>query len=119
MRILDLTASTGTGMSAFGSSGTTVAPLATGPTTNLTCLRLEAGGRIGRHDAGAPLLFALTTGNATVTGADGTSTDITAGQTVLWDAGEAHDTHTTTGCTFLADDGAHLVGDDLRSLRSP
>jgi quercetin dioxygenase-like cupin family protein len=76
--------------------------LATAPAMNLTCLHLEAGGRMGRHGAGAPLLFALTTGSATVTGADGTSADITAGQAVLWEAGEAHGAHTATGCTFLA-----------------
>lgn len=50
MRILDLGVSGGRDVDRFGSTGFDVAPIARGGVT-VVRLRLEPGGRIGRHDS--------------------------------------------------------------------
>ena len=55
-------------------------------------LRVAAGGEIGRHPAVGDQLLLVLSGRAAVCGGDEVWHDITAGQAVLWDAGEEHTT---------------------------
>jgi mannose-6-phosphate isomerase-like protein (cupin superfamily) len=89
--------------------GVTVAPL-TAPlsdhcTVHAAIFRIAAGGCIARHPATVPQILAVIDGRGVVTGADGVSEEIEAGQAVFWGEGEEHETHTDTGLTALVLEG--------------
>ena len=67
--------------------------------------RVAAGGCIARHPATVPQILAVIEGSGEVSGADGISETITAGEAVYWAAGEEHETRTDTGLTALVLEG--------------
>ena len=50
-------------------------------------MHLPAGGRVGRHKAVTPQLFAVVVGEGWVSGGDGTRRPIGPGTAALWEAG--------------------------------
>lgn len=62
-------------------------------------LTFEAGGAIGRHEAGFGQLFIVLAGAGWVAGDDGTRVEIRAGDIVLFDRGEHHAKGSDTGMT--------------------
>lgn len=104
MRILDLGASGGRDVDRFGSTGFHVAPIARGAVT-VVRLRLEPGGRIGRHDSVGEQLLIVLEGEAVVSGRDGIEHRVGPGAAVLWTVGESHETRTVTGFSGLAVEG--------------
>ena len=93
--------------------GVTVAPL-TRPLSDDTALqaavfRIEAGGRIARHPAAVAQIFAVIDGSGEVSGADGVSEYIRAGEAVFWVEGEEHETRTDQGLTALVLEGRGLA----------
>jgi len=65
--------------------------LVRGGGVNVVRLDFAPGGRLGRHPAGVSQLFAVVSGVGWVRGGDGRRRAIRAGQGVLWDAGEEHE----------------------------
>ena len=64
-------------------------------------MRIEPGGRIGRHPAAALQLFAVSSGSGWVSGDDGERISIVAGEAVVWDLGEEHESGSDEGMTAL------------------
>jgi quercetin dioxygenase-like cupin family protein len=79
----------------------TVAPLSHGGPVQAAVFRIAAGGRIARHPATVPQILAVLDGSGAVSGADGISEPIAAGEAVYWSAGEIHETRTETGLTAI------------------
>ena len=70
--------------------------------------RLQPGGRIARHPADVPQIFAVLEGSGEVSGADGIAEPIEAGEAVFWPQGEEHETTSATGLMALILEGAGL-----------
>jgi quercetin dioxygenase-like cupin family protein len=105
MRLVDFRAERAWGIDVFGSEGLTqapiTAPLASGGSFQAACFRLEPGGRMGRHPATDPHVFAVVEGTGWISGADGERCAIAAGGAVFWDAGEEHEIWTDGGLTMI------------------
>jgi quercetin dioxygenase-like cupin family protein len=89
----------GRSINSFDSVNFTVASLARD--AHVSVVSLAAGGRIGRHPAGADQCLVVLSGDATVSGRDGLTVDVTTGEVVVWDAGEEHETTTAEGLLAL------------------
>ncbi|HYZ19310.1 MAG TPA: cupin domain-containing protein [Gaiellaceae bacterium] len=83
----------------FGSSGALVRRLA--PEAHVVVIELEPGGLVGRHPAASAQLFAVVSGSGWVSGDDGLRKQISAGEAVLWEAGEEHESGSDEGMTVL------------------
>ena len=79
MRIVAFGAEDGYPSHELGSTGLSVTPLARLIGTAM-CLRLQPGGVIGAHPATARQVLAVVAGSGTVSGDDGTSISVSAGQ---------------------------------------
>ena len=64
-------------------------------------IEIGPGGVVGRHPAGVPQLFVVVRGSGWVSGADGGRKAIGAGEAVLWDHGEEHESGSEEGMTAL------------------
>ncbi len=93
-------------MTDFSSVGFAVRHLGRVRDGRLSCLRLDAGGRIGRHPAVGRQLLLLIDGQATVSGEDGVATALQPGQAALWSPGEQHETVSGTGMLAFVVEGA-------------
>ena len=110
MRLVDFRPDCAWSIDVFGSVGLTqapiTAPLASDGVFQAACFRLEPGGRMGRHPATYPHLFAIVEGNGWVSGADGEPHAIGAGEAVFWDTGEEHEIWTDDGLTMIVIEGS-------------
>lgn len=61
----------------------------------------EAGGAIGRHEAGYGQLFIVLAGRGWVAGDDGLRVEISAGDIVMFDRGEQHAKGSDTGMSAV------------------
>ncbi len=105
MQILDFGDAATRIVTEYGSEGLTVTPLSRADGAFVACLRLAAGGRIGRHPAVSSQLFVLVDGDATVSGADGTETTLRPGQAALWKRGEPHAARSDGGMLAFVTEG--------------
>jgi quercetin dioxygenase-like cupin family protein len=64
-------------------------------------LQFEAGGAIGRHEAGYGQLFIVLAGHGWVSGREGDRLEVAAGDVVLFDRGEQHAKGSDTGMTAV------------------
>jgi quercetin dioxygenase-like cupin family protein len=64
-------------------------------------VRIEPGGRIGRHEAGFGQLFLVLEGSGWAAGGDGKRVPISAGQGVWIARGEQHEKGSETGLSAL------------------
>lgn len=64
-------------------------------------LSFEAGGAIGRHEAGYGQLFIVLAGQGWVAGDDGLRVEISAGDIVMFDRGEQHAKGSDTGMSVV------------------
>lgn len=91
-------------LQAFGSHGVTInhpidpardqtqpAILRSGGPAHVVTALLEPGGKIGRHPATRPQLLMVISGNLQITGDDGQALELCAGQAVLFEQGEQHE----------------------------
>ena len=60
-------------------------------------LTVAPGGRVGRHPTRLWQLFAVVTGHGWVAGADGRRQPFRAGEAVLWEPGEEHESGSDVG----------------------
>ena len=86
----------------------TIAPLVRGSDVHVAVFRLAPGGRIARHPATAPQLLLVVAGSGRVSGADGAFEAIRAGEAVIWDASEEHETVSEEGLTAVVVEGRGL-----------
>ena len=91
MKILELGGRPSREIDGYGSRGVRAWYLARGGGTNVVRLEIAPGGRLGRHPAGIPQLFAVVSGAGWVSGPDGTQRSIVAGEAVVWEVGEEHE----------------------------
>jgi quercetin dioxygenase-like cupin family protein len=71
------------------------------PAAHVVVIEIAPGGVVGRHPAGAFQLFTVVRGVGWVSGSDGERTSISAGEAVLWEPGEEHESGSDEGMTAL------------------
>jgi quercetin dioxygenase-like cupin family protein len=103
VQILDVSAFPVHPVDRFDSAGFSVGPA--GTSLHAVVVRLEPGGRIGRHPAVLAQALVPILGSGLASGADGTPHEISPGQAVLWRPGEEHETSTRTGLVALVLEG--------------
>ena len=64
-------------------------------------IEIAAGGVVARHPAVGSQLFVVVSGSGWVSGADGEREAIRAGEAVLWDQGEEHESGSDEGMKAL------------------
>jgi quercetin dioxygenase-like cupin family protein len=92
--------------------GPLTAPMARGAPFQAAVFRFAPGGRLVRHPATMPQIFAVLEGSGEVSGADGDFEPIGPGWAVFWAKGEEHETTSAAGMTALI-----LEGDGLEPFR--
>ena len=92
--------------------GVTVAPLKQpfeeGALVQAAIFRFEPGGRLRRHPATDPQIFAILEGSGEIRGADGDDEPIEAGEAVYLHGGEHHELKSAAGLTVLIIEGESL-----------
>jgi quercetin dioxygenase-like cupin family protein len=71
------------------------------PAAHVVVIEIAPGGVVGRHLAGASQLFTVVRGSGWVSGDDGKRASINAGEAVLWEPGEEHESGSDDGMTAL------------------
>jgi quercetin dioxygenase-like cupin family protein len=84
------------------------APFEEGSLIQAAIFRVAPGGRLLRHPATFPQIFAVLEGSGEVSGADGVHEAIAAGEAVFWHEGEEHETKSGVGLTALIIEGQSL-----------
>jgi redox-sensitive bicupin YhaK (pirin superfamily) len=102
----------------FGSAHAGVTHLVSSPgPCFVVCIRLEAGGSVGRHPATHNQLFLVVEGAGSASGETGDFAPIAAGQSAFWRAGEDHETRTETGLTAIVIEGQDIApGPGMRRI---
>ena len=72
-----------------------------GANAHAVVIELGPGGIVARHPAGATQLYAVIQGSGWVSGGDGEREQIRAGEAVLWEPGEEHESGSDEGMTAL------------------
>jgi quercetin dioxygenase-like cupin family protein len=91
MKVIDLRSQQGVTIDAFNSSGASSIELASGlGPAHVHVVRIDAGGRIGRHAAGFGQLFQVVSGVGWAAGADDARCRLEAGQAAFFARGELH-----------------------------
>ncbi len=76
----------------------------------VSVLHVEPGGRVGRHPAPLDQIVAVVAGAGWVSGEDGDPLLISAGQAVVFDAGEEHELGSDDGMTAFMVEADDLGG---------
>jgi quercetin dioxygenase-like cupin family protein len=87
-------------VTAAGSIGARVRRLAAGE-AHVVVIEIAPGGVVARHPAVAAQLFAVVRGSGWVSGVEGDREPIAAGEAVLWEPGEQHESGSDGGMTAL------------------
>ena len=89
-------------VSTFESHGTCAVRLAHGHgEAHAYLLQFEAGGAIGRHEAGYGQLLVVLTGHGWVSGHDGVRAEVGTGDMILFERGEHHAKRSDIGMTAV------------------
>lgn len=86
-------------VTASGSLSARVRRLA--PSAHVVVIEIGPGGVVARHPAVVVQLFVVVRGSGWVSGADGERRPIGAGEAVLWEQGEEHESGSDEGMTAL------------------
>jgi len=110
VRFLDFGAGRAFAISGFGSRSAAASPL-TLPDgdAHVVCLRIGAGGVLGRHPASVDQIFVVIDGEGWVRGPDGERLSVTTGKAVYWEAGEEHESGSDTGMTAIVVESERLI----------
>ena len=101
----------------YGSRNAVVTHLANGDNQwFFVCIRLDAGGLLGRHRAVNTQLFCVIEGQGVVSGDDEEFLPIETGQAALWEPGEMHETRTENGLVAIVVAGKNLDPDPRLTL---
>lgn len=110
MRILDLPDLPHRSIEAHGSRGFSVGAFGISADAHLVAVTLAPGGVIGPHPALWRQLLVVLVGEAEVAGAEGAVRRVTAGQAVVWEPGESHETRSAGGMTAMIVEGDLDIG---------
>ena len=94
-------------VTAPGSANAAVRRLAAG--AHVVVIEIDPGGVVARHHAGLTQLFAPVRGSGWVSGRDGERAPIHAGEAVLWEPGEEHESGSDEGMTVLVVEAESLL----------
>ena len=94
-------------VTAPGSVGARVGRLAR--EAHVVVIEIAPGGLVARHPAVVAQLFAVVRGSGWVSGEDGQREPIAAGEAVLWDPGEEHESGSDEGMTVLVVEAESLA----------
>jgi quercetin dioxygenase-like cupin family protein len=86
-------------LTALGSVNAAVRRL--GAHAQAVVIELGPGGVVGRHPAGVAQLFVVVRGSGWVSGDDGEREQIQAGEAVVWEPGEEHESGSDDGMRVL------------------
>ena len=93
----------------FDSHGATIGGIARcRGDVRLSLVALEPGGAIGLHEAVSPQLLLVVDGAGRVRSGNNAAVAIAAGEGVLWQAGELHETTTERGLGAIVVEGSSL-----------
>ena len=93
-------------MTAPGSVSASVRRLA--PEAHAVVIEIGPGGVVGRHPSVVRQLFVVVRGSGWVSGADGLRIQISAGEAVLWEPGEEHESGSDEGMTAVVVEAEHI-----------
>jgi len=110
LKVLDFSAERTKVISGFGSRAATAVPL-TVPDgqTHVVCIRLGAGGVLGRHPAPVDQLFIVVAGTGWASGADGERVPVASGTAIHWEAGEEHESGSDQGLSAIVVESERLI----------
>jgi quercetin dioxygenase-like cupin family protein len=77
---------------------------------HVVTIEIAPGGVVGRHPAASTQLFVVIRGTGWVSGGDGAREPITAGEAVLWEPGEEHESGSNAGMTVLVVEADSIRG---------
>ena len=83
-------------------------PFEEGALVQAAIFRFEPGGRLRRHPATIPEIFAVLEGSGEVSGANGVHEPIGAGEAVFWHEGDEQELKSEAGLTVLIIQGESL-----------
>lgn len=86
-------------LTALGSVNAAVRRL--GAHAQAVVIELGPGGIVGRHPAGVAQLFVVVRGSGWASGGNGEREEVQAGEAVVWEAGEEHESGSDEGMTVL------------------
>ncbi|HEU6443960.1 MAG TPA: hypothetical protein VFL61_02770 [Gaiellaceae bacterium] len=75
---------------------------------HVAVVEIRPGGAVGRHPAASRQLFAVARDSGWVAGGGGTRAPIEAGQAVLWEEGEDHESGSDDGMLAIVVEAAEL-----------
>ena len=102
MRRIEFTPDRADPIARFESVAASSVPLGHGEgEAHVYCVRFEAGGRIGRHEAGFDQLFLVVQGEGWAEGGDGERVTLSAGQGARFEKGEPHAKGSDVGMTAI------------------
>ncbi len=110
MRLLDLSDLPHRPIDAHGSRGFSVGAFGITADAHLIAVTLSPGGTIGRHPAAGRQLLVVLSGEAEVSGAEGTVRRLAAGQAAVWEPGEVHETRSPGGMSGMIVEGDLDIG---------
>ncbi len=110
MRILDLAELPHRPIDAHGSRGFSVGAFGISADAHLIAVALTPGGTIGRHPAAGRQLMVVLSGEAEVSGAEGTVRRLGPGQAAVWEQGEVHETRSPRGMSGMIVEGDLDIG---------
>jgi quercetin dioxygenase-like cupin family protein len=90
-----------------GSIGAQVRRLAA--EAHVVVIEIAPGGVVGRHPAAGAQLFGVVNGMGWVSGGDGDRVSIAAGEAVVWEPGEEHESGSDKGMTVLVVEAESLA----------
>jgi quercetin dioxygenase-like cupin family protein len=76
---------------------------------HVVVIEVGPGGVVAKHPAASTQLFVVVSGDGWVSGAEGEREEIVAGQAVLWDPGEEHESGSYAGMTALVVEAESLA----------
>lgn len=102
----------------FGSAGVAITHMVQSlAAASVVCVRIEAGGTLGRHPAVNDQLFLVVEGSGEVSGEEGVFVPIEASHAAFWQTGEQHETRSETGLTAVIIEGKDLrLSENLREI---
>lgn len=109
MKIYNFGSGNGKDIHAFGSQNLVMTRiLSSSDELQAGCMHLGPNGVVGYHQATAPQLFMVVSGEGFVKGDENEEQRIQAGSAAYWEAGEWHETRTEQGLTAIVIEGISL-----------
>jgi quercetin dioxygenase-like cupin family protein len=109
LKIIRLDEITGKNITQYGSDLIMRKILMTKQASHVGVMDLKENGLVGYHDATIPQLLIIVEGEGWVRAGDEAEVKVTAGDVVLWEKGEGHETTTENGMKAIVIESEGLV----------